>query len=766
MVLFRSQYRISIEGLVQGVGFRPFLFRLAQSRGLKGWVMNTGAGLAMEVSGLNAEELQDLLEEIRRRKPLEADIQRIRVDETKYEGAKNFEIRESLDDKISTLIPQDLAICQSCRSELFEPHHRLYQYPFISCSACGPRFTIMKRLPFDRAATSMTLFPLCDACRAEFSDPGERRFHAQTISCHQCGPTLKLFNSRGDTGERDMAAIREAVELLKKGGIVALKGVGGYQLAADARIEAVVDELRLRKRRPEKPLALMFPDLSAVRSTCEISAYEESLLASSVAPILLLGKRETASIAPNVSFDLPLSGVMLPNSPLHLLLLSEFGGPLVMTSANLPEQPMIIDESRMNELHSLADMTLSHDRQVVHRADDSLMRVIAGKALALRRGRGLAPYTLDLPSVGETMLAWGGQQKNTFSLQVGSKLIVSQHIGDLSSGGSCEFLEGETAAFCEVLGVSPDIFVHDLHPDYHSTHIAGRATTPKRAIQHHRAHVFACAAEHIIRERALACAWDGAGFGEDGRIWGGECYIFDGSTMTAGRIASFFPFPLIGGDKAAREPWRSALSVASVLFGPALESELRIHRATQCLEVCEPMTLRRLLALLRKKESFPETSSVARLFDAVAAFLSLRQIATFEGQAAMLLEGSLDPHIPFSPYSLDLLSQAEFYLIDWRPALLELLHDIKDGLASSVIAAKFHHTLIAGIERLLQAIGSQQIMLSGGVFQNAYLVEMIHTRAKTLGYRVLSHSKIPPNDGGISVGQIFAAIKRERRPCV
>jgi len=751
-----KSYRLILEGLVQGVGFRPFLYQLAQAYQLHGWVMNTGGGLTMEIHGIDKASLERLVSSIWTGKPPGACLDRISIEEAKGQEEQGFAIRASQAQDITTSIPVDIAPCKDCLTELMDPHNRRHQYPFISCSHCGPRFTILQSLPFDRVNTTLVHFPLCPLCQQEYVDAQDRRFHAQTLSCPACGPALTLRHPWDHASGTGKEALDKAAVLLREGGILAVKGVGGYQLAVLASDSQAIATLRSRKKRPEKPLAVMFPDLDSLAKECILSEQEQALLCEATAPIVLLARRRDSRLSEQISFDLPLFGAMLPSSPLHWLLLQELRAPLVMTSANFPGSPIVMDEN-IEVLQALSDGGLIHNRPIAHRADDSVLRVMAGEAVAFRRGRGLAPYTLDLPGSRGMRLALGGEEKNTFTLQKDERLIVSQHIGHLGNRETSDFWEEEIAAFCRLLQVQPDLVLHDRHPDYFATQRASALAAKTASVPHHQAHVLACLAEHRIRDKVLALAWDGAGLGEDETIWGGEAFCYDPESGDLKRIASWFPFPLIGGDRVAREPRRSALGLATALGDAELDPLF--------LKPFPEFDTNTMRNLLQNPQRFPQTSSVARLFDAVASLLNLRHRSSFEGQAALLLEGLTDSSASFVPFPVNLLPHESIWLWDWRPMLREILGAIRDRLPASTLSTRFHQTLVAAVEKLLDKTGLQQLIVSGGVFQNRFLLETLKKRAAQRGYQIWHSQRIPPNDASLSLGQMVWINQRGNKPC-
>jgi hydrogenase maturation protein HypF len=557
----------------------------------------------------------------------------------------------------------------------------------------------------------------------------------------------------GRSGPEGREAIAEAARLLLEGAILAIKGLGGYQLAARASDSEALARLRHRKRRPEKPLAVMFPELDSIRRDCIMDAQEETMLQDPAAPIVLLRARLSSSLSELIHLDLPLIGAMLPSSPLHALLLHAVQEALVMTSANVPGGPMLI-EDKLEPLQNLADGALLHNRPIAHRADDSILRCMKGRSVALRRGRGLAPYTLLQDGAQGMRMALGGEEKNTFALQKDACITVSPHMGQLSSRDSCEAWEQEIAALSRILRITADLARHDAHPDYYATQLAPFMAPRTQAVPHHEAHVFSCLAEHHVQERALALAWDGAGLGTDGRIWGGEGFIWNPRDRDLQHVATWWPFPLLGGDRVAREPRRSALGLATVLFPDAIE--------TLFLKPFAEFEEHALRLLLWNTERFPHTSSVARLFDAVASLLQLRQVCSFEGQAALLLEGLADPFVSFEPFVVSLDRHEKGWIWDWRPMIQEILAALREGMPASLVSTRFHHSLVAAVEELLERMELQTLLLSGGVFQNRFLVETFERRAAELGYGVWRAGDVPCNDAGLAIGQLAWKERRGR----
>jgi hydrogenase maturation protein HypF len=780
-----------VRGAVQGVGFRPFVFRLATELKLKGWVSNTGQGVFIEVEG-DAVSVQRFLFRMEKEKPPRASIHSLESSFLDPVGYEKFEIRSSEDagSKTAVILP-DIATCADCVREIFDPNDRRFGYPFTNCTNCGPRFTIIEGLPYDRANTSMKRFTMCSECEREYHDPLDRRFHAQPNACPVCGPEIELWDRSGDVIAPSHNALFEAAEVVRTGKILALKGMGGFQLLVDARNDAAVTSLRERKHREEKPLALMCPTIEVAHELCAVSDLEERLLTSAESPIVLLQRQSAirnpqSAISPSVSPSNPYLGLMLPYTPLHHLLMRELGFAVVATSGNLSDEPICIDEREvLTRLDGIADFFLTHDRPIVRHMDDSIVRIMHGREMVLRRARGYAPLPIvvgrldQTPNGGvsqkrPTILALGAHLKNTVALQVGANVFVSQHIGDLET-------KEAYSAFCAVAEdlprlyeAEPDVIACDLHPDYLSTKCAfglgsagcqpaasgslpdASATTalPQAAdaprsivqIQHHWAHVASCMAENELEPPALGVAWDGTGYGTDGTIWGGEFLLANEGSFT--RVAHLRQFRLPGGEAAIKEPRRSRLGVLHEIFRDEL------WRRAELLAGFSKRELPLLRQMLEKPVNAPVTSSAGRLFDAVASLLGLRQRASFEGQAAMEMEfavqAGIDEAYPFC------LSENSPALIDWQPAILKILDDTQSGESAGLIAAKFHNMLAEVIVAVARKTGQSKIVLTGGCFQNRYLTERVIDRLLEENFRPYWHQRIPPNDGGIALGQVAA----------
>lgn len=761
-----ERVRISIRGAVQGVGFRPFVYRLAQEMRIGGWVNNGTTGVTIEAEG-EPEQLARFIECLEAQKPPHAIIQSFDVQSMSPQGEQVFLIAHSqIDGEKAALILPDLATCPDCLRELFDPADRRYRYPFINCTHCGPRFTIIEALPYDRPNTTMRHFPMCPECLAEYEDPANRRFHAQPIACPRCGPQIALWSNSGQVLETRDAALLAAAEAVREGAILALKGLGGFQLICDARHEEVVHRLRLRKGRERKPFAVMYPSLDTVRTVCAVNDEEAALLTSPAAPIVLL-ERAGDGCAPSVAPDNPYLGVMLPYTPLHHLLMHELGFPIVATSGNASGDTIITDEGEaLEKLAPLADLFLVHDRPIARHADDSVCRVMAGRPVVLRRARGYAPLPISLPGNGLQVLAAGAHLKNTLALTRGGMAFVSQHIGDLDTDDARITQKAVARDLMGVMELAPSVTACDLHPDYASTIFAETLGLPITRVQHHYAHVLSCMAEHQLEPPVLGVSWDGTGYGTDGTIWGGEWLLI--SARGWERIAGLRPFPLPGGEAAVREGRRAALGLLWSLYGDSLPLD---NSAAAAFSAAELRTLKRML---RNGLNTPLTSSAGRLFDAVAALLGVCQYSSFEGEAAMRLEYAAhgikgDDRYSFAITDITTGKATTARMIDVEPVISALLDDLAQGLPAGVIAAAFHRALADVIVRVALIVrewkGVEQVVLSGGCFANKRLLEDVVVRLRQAGLRPYFHERVPTNDGGIALGQALAVL-REQTVCV
>ncbi len=739
-----ERLRISLEGAVQGVGFRPAVYRLAERLQLSGWVRNTEAGLEIEVEG-EPPQLLEFTAQLRLARPAAALV----VDEKKVRvaprGVSGFEILASqekspaVQPKLAAILP-DLATCAECLAEIDDPANRRHGYAFTNCTQCGPRYTILVDIPYDRPHTTMHWFSLCKMCRQEYSSVNDRRFHAQPNACPDCGPQLWLSPAPAHPAASHVFA--DVALALTQGKIVALKGVGGFQLLVDARNPVAVARLRERKQREHKPLALLMPSLAEVRRYCEVNAEEVALLSSPAAPIVLLQRREsppeevTAELAPEVAPHSSCLGVMLPCSPLHHLLMQHHPFPLVATSGNVAGEPLAIDnEQALAQLKDVADLFVLHDRPIARACDDSVVRLVDGPQI-LRRARGFAPLPVIVTPRLRPVLAVGGHLKNTVALGFGRQVWLSQHIGDLDSPETRNAFEGTIDDLCRLYRFKPEVIVSDLHPDYASTRWAQRYARinaiPHQRVQHHQAHLASCAAEHNLDRPFLGVAWDGAGLGLDGTTWGGEFFVAERNRFE--HIASLRPFALPGGEAAMRDCARPA---AGLLW--------KTHGPNKARRYVQPQ----LAAMLTYEINSPPTSSVGRLFDAVAWLAGAAEQNRFEGQAAMRLE-----------HAIGRLQTDDSYAIasskgtgDWTSLIADVQADHAKGVALALISAKFHNALAGWILNVAQSAKMKHVVLSGGVFQNAYLTRRSRRLLEDGGFAVFTHRQVPTNDGGLALGQ-------------
>jgi hydrogenase maturation protein HypF len=746
-----------LRGAVQGVGFRPFVYRLATELRLPGWVTNSSQGVVIEVEGAK-ESLDAFLLRIERDRPPRASIHSLESSFLDPIGFTGFTIRESDGTGVTTAVAlPDIATCPDCLREVFDPANRRQLYPFTNCTNCGPRFTIIEALPYDRPNTTMHGFRMCEGCRREYEDPLDRRFHAQPNACPLCGPQMALWDHSGNVMATRHEAILQAAEVIRWGKILALKGLGGFHLLVDARNQEAVLRLRKRKHREEKPLALMVPSLKSAKVFCRVSELEERLLCSPESPIVLLGRRPDPvldAIAPAVAPRNPYLGVMLPYTPLHHILLQELSFPVVATSGNLSDEPICTDEREaLTRLGGIADAFLVHDRPIIRHVDDSIVRILMGRELVLRRARGYAPLPIHLTESLPPILAVGAHLKNTIAASIGTEVFVSQHIGDLETTQAYEAFQRVIGSFERLYDFHSTAVAADAHPDYLSTQFAARSGLPVVHVQHHYAHVLSCMAENRLEGSCLGVAWDGTGYGLDGTVWGGE--FLRPTAEGFQRVAHLRTFGLPGGERAIKEPRRSALGLLYELFGDTLFAmdDLAPVRAFS------PQERRTLQGMLAKRINSPRTSAAGRLFDAVAAILALHLEAQFEGQAAMELEWALADVVTDESYPMNITGDGSPLVIDWEPMVRQILADLRHDLPPGRIAAMFHNALVESIVAVARRIGDERVVLTGGCFQNRYLTERAVHRLRQEGFRPSWHQRIPPNDGGIALGQVVAAAR-------
>jgi len=774
-----AAYRILINGIVQGVGFRPFIYGLANRYQLAGWVRNTSSGVEIEVSG-PSEQLDGFIASIQDEAPPLAHIESLQHESIPDNGHEGFQIQSShtVEGDYQPISP-DVSICEDCLQEMLTPSDFRYRYPFINCTNCGPRFTIIQDIPYDRPKTTMAEFDLCPHCREEYQDPLNRRFHAQPVACPECGPEIWLEVPGTPQDERLSGdqALQTTQRLLAGGKIAAIKGLGGFHLACDAQQPSAVSALRDRKNRPAKPLAVMMPDLAAIRKFCLVSEAEANLLSSPQRPILLLNKNPDHPLPENIAPGQNTLGVMLPYTPLHYLLFTEQDqfpqAPyqvLVMTSANFRGNPILTDHEQVREqLEGIADIYLFHNREIEAHCDDSVIRSVPAKEgptqfFPIRRSRGYAPQPLLTPFSGPPILAVGAELKNTFCHTRENNAFLSQHLGNLKNYQTLTSFEDSISHFEDLFRIQPSLLVHDLHPDYLSTRYAlqraEKENLPTLAVQHHHAHIASCLADNHDPgdEPIIGMSFDGIGYGDDGNIWGGEVLVADYRSYQ--RIGHLEYFPLPGGDLAIREPWRTALGLLDHLgipWDPNLPPVGYAQSLDGVMLGVEPIEV--IQNQLASQTNTPQTSSIGRLFDAVSALLGVRQTTSYEGQAAIELEALADPD-ESDCYPLELSPENTILL----PALISgIVKDLQAGQQVPTLAARFHNTLAALVlelaQRARQSHSLNRVALSGGVWQNITLLTHTVQNLSRAGFQVMTHSRIPPNDGGIALGQAVIGLK-------
>ena len=783
------RHQIDVSGIVQGVGFRPFVYRLATESQLTGTITNTASGVSIEVQGTQGA-LKDFVRRLQNEAPPLARITELRIREAPCNGDREFRIIAShKHEAVRTLISPDVATCKDCLRELLDPADRRYRYPFINCTNCGPRFTITRNIPYDRPSTSMAVFTMCPQCQAEYEDPLNRRFHAQPNACWDCGPKLQVWDRAG-VKIKDVDPIAHTIATLKAGQIVAVKGLGGFHLAADASNADAIARLRERKRRVEKPFAIMVPNLSQAEELCELSKPEAEALESIQRPIVLLRRKSRDLIADQVAPYNRELGVFLPYTPVHHLLFAEGGfKALVMTSGNLSEEPIAIDnEDARKRLSGLADSFVVHNREILLRCDDSVVRVSSAlpaiapqapqsralncrarregaecteKIQQLRRSRGFVPVPVFLRDEVPCILAVGGELKNTLCLTKGKHAFLSQHIGDLENLESYKFFEEAIRHLRTILEIQPAAIAYDLHPDYFPTkwalqqdgkHVVG--------VQHHHAHIASCMAENHLDGKVIGFALDGTGYGTDGNVWGGEVLLADYDNFE--RAAHFEYVPMPSGAAAIREPWRMAVGYLARHFGRDF-----VERDLPFLRNIKIENLETLLRMLERKINSPQTSSCGRLFDAVAAIAGVRQFVNYEAQAAIELEMAMSGTAENDAYPFNLGRENSPLIIGTRPLFEALLRDITRGVPTATISARFHNGLVelfASIANLLrERTNLDRVCLSGGTFNNVYLANNLRRRLHADKFQVFTHSQVPAGDGGLSLGQAMIASYRHKK---
>jgi hydrogenase maturation protein HypF len=753
-----KRLRLHIDGIVQGVGFRPHIYRLANKYQLGGYVINTSKGVEIEIEG-SEEKITSFMQELNEgHLPPLSKVLSCTTTEQEPKGYRDFRIYESIrEEGVITLLSPDITVCHECLQELNNPEDRRYQYPFINCTNCGPRYTITESLPYDRANTVMSEFVMCEQCEKEYHDPSDRRFHAQPNACFACGPQVFLVNSDGKEIARKQA-LEKTIQFLQQGYIIAIKGLGGFHLAADASNERTITMLREHKGREEKPLALMVSSIETAEQFCTITEIEKHFLLSPQRPIVLVEKKKSTGIAENVAPGNKYLGIFLPYTPLHQILMSGSFPALVMTSANISEEPLCADnEEALNRLHGIADYFLMHNRRIHQRCDDSVIAHAGTLTVILRRSRGFAPEPVILPVTIPDSLAVGGHLKNTICLGKNNRAFLSQHIGDLETYETYQFFQETVKHLVTIFEAEPGIIIHDLHPGYLSTKWAIEQKLPLFGIQHHEAHVASCMAEHHIVDPVIGVALDGTGYGTDGKIWGSEFFV--GNPGNFKRCAHFDYIEMAGGDVAAKEPWRMAVAYLHKYCGNDW-----LHQPLPFHESIESRNIAKLIAMIDNNINCFETCGCGRLFDAVSSLLGVRQNNKYEGQAPMELEMLIEPDDSsnendwqFYPYHMQ--ENPDMLVVSWASLFYAIREDLNQHVSNATIAKKFHHTVVQVVmdicNRLRNLYAIHNVILSGGCFQNRYLLKATVRLLQKQQFKVFCHQQVPPNDGGISLGQLY-----------
>ncbi|MEA4933992.1 MAG: carbamoyltransferase HypF [Lawsonibacter sp.] len=738
---------MTLTGMVQGVGFRPFVYRMATELGLNGWVENQGSRVLIDVEGSEGS-IHSLTRALQQRAPEQALIAEIRMNQQSFLGYRDFSIRASAEEvNTANFLPADLAVCERCRNEFSTSGDKRYHYPFISCTNCGPRYSILKSLPYDRENTAMSEFKLCPQCAEEYHSPGDRRFHAQTNCCPDCGPVLKLLDARGNRVECSDPA-KMAKQMIRQGNILAVKGIGGYHLCCSAMDPVAVQRLRTRKHRPHKPLAIMARSLEAADQICEVSKTEAAILTGTRKPILLLRKRVPEYLPEAVAPNQKRLGVMLPYAPLQFLLFPVDLDFLVMTSGNLSGLPICYqDDAAINALGTAADYILMHNREILVPVDDAVVKVADGREVLVRCGRGYAPLTIPVESE-QAVLALGAEQKSSVCLAKNGFAAVSQYIGDLKEYQAYQEFERQIERFRSLFHVQPEIFAYDQNPDFLSTRCAKEQVGQKIAVQHHHAHLAGCMAEHKLTRDVIGVIYDGTGLGTDGAVWGGE--FLTGSLSEFTRAGHLDYVTLQGGDRVGKEPWRCA---ACYLFALGVDPRAALPQI-------DPTALNTVQAAIRNKVQCFESSSMGRLFDCAAALCGFQTSITYDAQAAMELEALAKEEV-LDSYTCSIHDGEEGCILEYEDLLKEIFRDVQHQVPNAVISSKFHNAVVEATAQCVCKIrdktGLEDVVLSGGVFENILLLERLVRKLRDLNFRVYYNQLTPTNDGGLSFGQAAAA---------
>lgn len=744
----RRRYDIRLYGIVQGVGYRPYIYQKAEAHSIYGWVNNSGASVAIDAEG-DTEDLKQFINDIVKRPPKLALIEKVNIRIQKNYGYTCFEIRQSTEGESKMkLVSPDIGVCEKCMEEVRNPDSERYRYPFTNCTECGPRYSIIKALPYDRDSTTMNVFQLCSKCNEEYNNPGSRRFHTQPNCCSHCGPSLKLTDRNGKE-IHCTDALKKTIELIKAGSIIAIKGVGGFHLCCDAMNEAAVFELRRRKCRPHKPLAVMAESIDTLLKYCVMSRQEQSILECPKRPIVLLKKREPFGLPVSIAPKQIRLGVMLPYTPIHYLLFEAGIEILVMTSGNMGGTPIQYENiNAIQQLKGIADFFLLNDRDIYNPIDDSVVKVVAGKEMVCRRARGYTPYSMNI-GISEEILALGAEQKSTVCLSQRGYAYMSQYLGDLKDMDAFNQYKKIISNMTELYQLKPGVYVHDLHPRYMSTGYAFNQHGRKVPVQHHHAHMVSCMVEHKLGEKVIGVIYDGTGLGNDGSIWGGEFLI--GDRRSYRRVGHLRQVLIQGGDMAIRQPWRSA---ASYLFQLG-------YNPSEYLTAVSSIELDTVLQALASGFNCHQSSSMGRLFDCVAALAGIRQDITYDAQGAIELENVMDAAISAESYPYTINDTSNILELDYENIIVGVLTDCKNNVSASEISAKFHNTIsdftVVMLTKLREKSGINIVVLSGGVFENITLLESVYQKLINEGFRVYFNEQVPINDSGISIGQLVIA---------